>query len=51
MVLQVEDLKALDDRHNLVLDGVSFEVRTGEVLGVAGVQAGHEHAAGRRADG
>jgi ABC-type uncharacterized transport system ATPase subunit len=38
VVLQVDDLQALDDRQNLALSGVSFQVRAGEVLGIAGVQ-------------
>ncbi|HEX6262577.1 MAG TPA: ABC transporter ATP-binding protein [Actinomycetota bacterium] len=37
-VLQVEDLTALDDRGQVAVNGISFEVRKGEVLGVAGVQ-------------
>jgi len=37
-VLEVRDLRALDDRGVMVVDGVSLEVRAGEVLGVAGVQ-------------
>ena len=37
-VLQVESLDVLDDRLNLAVDAVSFDVRAGEVLGVAGVQ-------------
>jgi ABC-type uncharacterized transport system ATPase subunit len=38
VVLRVEDLKALDDRGALVVNGASFEVRAAEVLGIAGVQ-------------
>jgi simple sugar transport system ATP-binding protein len=38
IVLEVEDLHVLDDRNLLSVNGVSLEVREGEVLGVAGVQ-------------
>jgi ABC-type uncharacterized transport system ATPase subunit len=37
-VLDVDGLEVLDARGNLAVRGVSFEVRAGEVLGVAGVQ-------------
>ncbi len=37
-VLQVNDLVVLDQRHQVTVDGVSFEVKGGEVLGIAGVQ-------------
>lgn len=36
--LKVEDLRVQDDRHHLTVDGVSFELHRGEVLGIAGVQ-------------
>jgi ABC-type uncharacterized transport system ATPase subunit len=38
VVLTVTGLSALDDRGHQALNGVSFQVRAGEVLGVAGVQ-------------
>ncbi len=38
IVLRVEGLEVLDERYNVAVDGVSFEVHTGEVFGVAGVQ-------------
>jgi simple sugar transport system ATP-binding protein len=37
-VLQVNDLKVLNTSHQVAVDNVSFEVRAGEVLGIAGVQ-------------
>lgn len=37
-VLEVEDLVVLDDRNHLNVDGVSFTVRSGEIVGIAGVQ-------------
>jgi simple sugar transport system ATP-binding protein len=38
VVLKVQNLHAQDDRRQETLNGVSFEVRAGEILGVAGVQ-------------
>ncbi len=37
-VLKVDDLRVLDDRRHMVVDGVSLEVCAGEILGIAGVQ-------------
>jgi simple sugar transport system ATP-binding protein len=38
VVLDVKNLKVLDTHHQIAVQNVSFEVRAGEVLGVAGVQ-------------
>lgn len=37
-ILQVQDLTALDERGNVAVNDVTFDVCAGEVLGVAGVQ-------------
>jgi general nucleoside transport system ATP-binding protein len=37
-VLEVEDLVVRDDRHLVKVDHVSFDIRAGEILGIAGVQ-------------
>jgi simple sugar transport system ATP-binding protein len=37
-VLQVQDLVVLDDRGHRAVNGATFEVRVGEIVGVAGVQ-------------
>ncbi len=37
-VLKVENLKVQDDRRHTTVNGISLEVRAGEILGVAGVQ-------------
>jgi general nucleoside transport system ATP-binding protein len=37
-VLEVRDLVVSDDRHHRAVDGVTFDVRAGEILAVAGVQ-------------
>ncbi|MBN1993394.1 MAG: ABC transporter ATP-binding protein [Anaerolineae bacterium] len=38
VVLDVKDLAVADDQMNKVVDGVTFAVKAGEVLGIAGVQ-------------
>ena len=38
VVLKVDDLSVLDDRDHRAVDHVSFEVRAGEILAIAGVQ-------------
>jgi simple sugar transport system ATP-binding protein len=37
-VLRLDNLRVLDDRHHMTVNGVSLEVRQGEILGIAGVQ-------------
>jgi simple sugar transport system ATP-binding protein len=38
VILSVENLSVLDDREQRAVDSVSFEVRSGEILAIAGVQ-------------
>lgn len=38
VVLDVKNLVVADDRNQVMVDGVSFQVRAGEIVGVAGVQ-------------
>jgi ABC-type uncharacterized transport system ATPase subunit len=38
VVLQVDHMTVLDDLYNIAVDGISFDVCSGEILGVAGVQ-------------
>lgn len=37
-VLDVQDLQVLNDQKQVAVNGVSFQVRAGEILGIAGVQ-------------
>jgi general nucleoside transport system ATP-binding protein len=37
-MLEVQDLRVVDDRGHAVVDGVSFDVRAGEIVALAGVQ-------------
>jgi len=46
-VLSVENLIVVDERHQVAVDEVSFEVHAGEVLGVAGCKAERADRAGR----
>ena len=38
VVMQVDDLVVADDRNQVAVDGVSLELRAGEIMGLAGVQ-------------
>jgi simple sugar transport system ATP-binding protein len=38
VVLRMDDLRVEDDRRHMAVDGISLEVRGGEILGIAGVQ-------------
>ncbi|MCS6774026.1 MAG: ABC transporter ATP-binding protein [Thermoflexales bacterium] len=38
VVLSVHNLKVMSDRRAVAVDGVSFEVRAGEIIGIAGVE-------------
>ena len=37
-ILDMQDLQVMDDRQHMAVDGVSFQVCAGEILGIAGVQ-------------
>ena len=38
VVLEIKNLEVLDERRQVTVDDVSFDVRAGEILGIAGVQ-------------
>jgi len=38
VVLTVKNLTVFDDRNNVAVDDLSFEIRAGEIVGIAGVQ-------------
>jgi ABC-type uncharacterized transport system ATPase subunit len=38
VVLKVNDLIVINDRNQVAVDGISFDVHAGEILGIAGVQ-------------
>jgi general nucleoside transport system ATP-binding protein len=38
VVLDVRGIQVMDDRHHLAVNNVSFQVRAGEIVGLAGVQ-------------
>jgi simple sugar transport system ATP-binding protein len=38
VVLSIDNLRVLDDREHMAVDGVTLAVRAGEIVGVAGVQ-------------
>jgi simple sugar transport system ATP-binding protein len=37
-ILRVQNLHVIDDRHHMMVDGISLDVCAGEILGIAGVQ-------------
>ncbi len=38
VVLEIDDLVVRNDRNHIAVDGISFDVHAGEILGIAGVQ-------------